>query len=421
MNPRPGIPQCAHQSPTGQDREGRSPARGLRQAPDPPSALSTTRSLGVDGVTRFLQQIPNTTYLSHYSALDTYFRLRPSCPGPHFAVTEASLIDLARAYPDVRYPGTEWADASLTTEQGTIYLLCVDSVTSAPIHTLSVLNLLYDVRGEKFLDPRSIYPSLREKAVEVLPGGDNASEQEGGWRLVADAAILLSRYGYTAAEPAVSASPRHGEMSPKAQRLLLELLLTGRRPDKGFRLLHEAGFVERHWPELARLDETVHSKAYHPEGNVWEHTLATFEHRKTQELVLSLGLLFHDCGKPLAGRSEGRMFDGHAEIGASIARGLLGRLGFEPSIIEEVYFLVRHHMLPPFISKLATRRIEPVMASPLFPALLELYRCDELATFRGPDGYYEACKTYRAYLRNVKNPYREADGKKVLVARPRRR
>ena len=385
-------------SPPGRTVDGRGPGGYLR---------------GVNSLTGYLDELHESTYLSHYSALDTYFRIRHS--DPLFAVTEASLIDLAKVFPGVDYPGTEWADARLATGEGTIYFLCVDSVKSPPTHSLSVLNLFYDVRGGKFLDPRSIYPALREQSLAILPeAGDSAQEQEGGWQLVADAAVLLSRYDYTVAEPAVAVSPRSGEMSSAGQKLLLELILTGKRPDKGLRLLRESGFVERHWPELLRLDGTVHSKSHHPEGNVWQHTLETFSHRKTQDLVLSLGLLFHDCGKPLAHRSEGRMFDGHAEIGASIARDFLRRLGFGGSTIEEVFFLVRQHMLPPFISKLATRRTEAIMASPLFPLLLELYRCDELATYRGPDGYYEACKTYRAYLRNSKNPYRGADGKKMV-------
>jgi poly(A) polymerase len=71
-------------------------------------------------------------------------------------------------------------------------------------------------------------------------------------------------------------------------------------------------------------------------------------------------------------------------------------------------------MLPPFIAKLATYRTEHVMSSPLFPLLLELYRCDVSATYRGPDGYYEACKVYRRFLRNKSNPFRNADGKKLL-------
>jgi poly(A) polymerase len=54
------------------------------------------------------------------------------------------------------------------------------------------------------------------------------------------------------------------------------------------------------------------------------------------------------------------------------------------------------------------------MADERFPILLELYRCDLESTYRGPDGYYRACKIYRDYLKNEANPFRSADGKKLV-------
>jgi poly(A) polymerase len=71
-------------------------------------------------------------------------------------------------------------------------------------------------------------------------------------------------------------------------------------------------------------------------------------------------------------------------------------------------------MVPGAIAKLPVYRTEKVMSSPLFPELLELYRCDVSSTFRGPDGYYQACRTYRSFLKHSKNPFRSSDGKKRL-------
>jgi len=53
------------------------------------------------------------------------------------------------------------------------------------------------------------------------------------------------------------------------------------------------------------------------------------------------------------------------------------------------------------------------MSSPLFPTLMELYRCDESSSFKGLDGYHENSAAYQAYLKNLRNPYRCADGKKM--------
>ncbi len=194
----------------------------------------------------------------------------------------------------------------------------------------------------------------------------------------------------------------------------MEELFAGRNAGEGLKLLRSTGFIDLHWPELAEMYGVDHAKEYHPEGNVWDHTLETFSYRKTTDLTLSYGLLFHDSGKPFATPYEGRKFDRHAQIGGGIATKFLRRLGYDEGFIKDVTFLVREHMLPNYIHDLPTYRTEKVMSSQLFPLLLELQRCDISSTYRGPDAYYRACKVYRAYLKNVKNPFRTADGKKIL-------
>jgi poly(A) polymerase len=159
-----------------------------------------------------------------------------------------------------------------------------------------------------------------------------------------------------------------------------------------------------------------HSKEFHPEGNVWNHTLETFRHRKQSsgggyDLRLGLGLLLHDAGKPLAASSGSRRFDGHAELGARTARHFLKRLEFAPPLVEDIFYLVKNHMLPAALKRLPLARTREIMESPLFPTLMELYRCDESSSFKGLDGYYENSAAYQSFLRNVRNPYRSPEGK----------
>ena len=202
------------------------------------------------------------------------------------------------------------------------------------------------------------------------------------------------------------------------QRLLLTGLLTAPNPGLGLELLKSGGFIGALWPELAVLDDVDHSKEFHPEGNVWKHTLETFRYRKpglrgAYDLRLSLGLLLHDVGKPISESAGRRRFDGHAELGERQARRFLERLGFAPFLVSDVCYLVRNHMLPAALPRLPLIRTGEIMASPLFPTLLELYRCDESSSFKGLDGYYESSAAYQAYLRNRRKPYRSADGKKL--------
>jgi poly(A) polymerase len=328
-------------------------------------------------------------YLHSFSALDRYFRIRE--PGPIHVLARSSLVDVARLFDELSYSASATMDASVTAD-GTRYLLkCVDEDDRDPRGTFTVLDLLYDAGRDVFLDPRAVYPDLRKPSLTRSLGPEYVSG-------VMDAALIVSRYYETIAELDTQ-EPHFPPLSAAVQQELLSAILSSRRPDKGLRILAASGFLEAYWPEIAVLSEVHHTKDYHPEGDVWEHTLETFAHQKTVGLPLALGLLLHDAGKAVAPASGERRFDAHAEHGARIATRFLRRLEYPDAVIEQVCFVVRYHMLPAALRRLPEFRTAPLMRSPYFPSLLELYYADLSSSFRSPEGYYDACRIYRRFLR----------------------
>lgn len=360
-----------------------------------------------------------TFRLTGFSAVDRYLGL-PALPFV-WAETSADVGALARAFEGLRFPGVGLADAAYDGDGQTRYFRCQDP--DDPYYpSYSILSLTQDETTRRFRDPAGIYPLLRA----LRAGGEPEPAQ--AWRFglnpaadayqaAMDAALILARYApesrriteITAAFPDLPKAP---PPNAEAQRVLLTCLLGSPRPDLGMNLLKRAGFIGELWPELALLDEVDQAKEFHPEGNVWNHTLETFRYRKTGDFRLALGLLLHDAGKPLAKASGARRFDGHAELGANQARRFLKRLGFGDPLIGDVQFLVKNHMIPAALPRLPFTVTKPVLESPLFPTLLELYRCDESASFKGLEGYYESGAAYQAYLCRRRNPYRSEDGKK---------
>ena len=409
--------------------------------------------------------------LSGFSALDRYCGCRPF---PYRWVrSRADLADLSRLFPELRFPGPSLADAALDTvveagpaESGkearagrvTWFLRCVEGgVSDDEDAVFPALRFSWDTVSRSYHDPDGLYPvirALREGKREgkkrdglEAPGGEKGGSKNPSpetWfanvltradrrdgpepvRAASQAAVMLSRYrGAAPEEEDQSASvvsqvaavvgrvDRGPAPSAEEQRVLLTLLLLSRRPQLGFDLLMRVGYVAAYWPELAVMDEVDHSKEFHPEGNAWAHTLETFRYRKIADPALSFGLLLHDVGKPLSEASAGHRFDRHAELGAARARTFLTRLGFDSPLVSDVCFLVRNHMMPAALPRLPLTRSQEILESPLFPLLLELYRCDESSSFKGLEGFYDSCAAYRSYLRNVKNPYRSADGKKLM-------
>ncbi|MDR3170438.1 MAG: HD domain-containing protein [Treponema sp.] len=376
--------------------------------------------------------------LRGFSAIDQYLGLEPL---PFMWVeTDGDLAALARLFEGLRFPGVEIADAAFDIAGQSWYVRCLDP-DEGRRDSYKVLALTQDWKTRRFWDPWALpelpglYPLLRQfraglsknkqrtHSVGVAPqaaepwwaGLDPGADY---YRAAMDGALILARYGGTIGtvqQVRVFAQSLRGlsKGSPpreEEQRVLLTCLLLSSWPDQGLALLKTCGFVAELWPELGILDAVDHAKEFHPEGNVWNHTMETFQYRKTLDLRLSLGLLLHDVGKPRSTSSGNHRFAGHAELGAGLAHQFLNRLGFEAPLIRDIAYLVKNHMLPAALPRLPLARTQEILESPLFPTLLELYRCDESSSFKDLDGYYQSSAAYQAYLRYRRNPYKNGTG-----------
>ena len=367
-----------------------------------------------------------------FSAIDMYLGM-PPLPFS-WLETDADIAVLARHADNLRFPGVEIADGAADTTNGiypneTCYFRCFDEYEQEQ-YSFPLLSFSYNWKTRRFNDPLGVYPLLREirsKRKFLIPAsfwtatssGDTSKSNRN--RIIMDGALLMARYGLAkdSVFTRLATTPPNSSLpGPETQRAFLSCLLVSPRPEFGLGLLKRTGFLDEVWPELACFSEVDHSKEFHPEGNVWNHTLETFQYRKpgsngAYDLRLSLALLLHDMGKPISVSFGNNRFDGHAELGARAAARFLERLGFEASLVQDIYYLVKNHMLPAALKRLPIVKTAEIMASPLFPTLMELYRCDESSSFKGLDGYHENSAAYQTYLKNLKNPYRSADGKKI--------
>ena len=346
-----------------------------------------------------LQDLSVPYVLSGHSALDHY--LGHMLRFPILVSTELSLPELAARMPELRYPSLGFCDAAAAHEghSSAILFRTADS-DHRPYY--DVLDFHYDPITDRFLDPRDVYTQIRSMDIEE-PAGDPDVHA------FIEAAVLVSRYRFS---PHPLDWPARVTLDATHQRVLLSMILTGKRAHAGLQYLWDSGFVAAHWPELLPMNETDHSKEQHPEGNVWSHTLETMRYRKVPELRLSLALLLHDIGKPHSRAEGGYRFAKHASIGTAQARRFMRRLGIQDELQDDVAWMVHSHMIPGALARLPVSRVGDTMAHPLFPELLELFRCDLSSTFTGPEKYYEACKRYRGYLKHQRNPFRDAEGKK---------
>jgi tRNA nucleotidyltransferase (CCA-adding enzyme) len=133
-----------------------------------------------------------------------------------------------------------------------------------------------------------------------------------------------------------------------------KLILDGVTPSYGLRFLSDCGWL-RFYPELASLKGCPQDPVWHPEGDVWVHTLHCldwFANERTGEteddLIVGLGVLCHDFGKPATTREELDHVTsrGHEPAGEAPARRFLERLTNQADLIEQVISLVLCHLRP---------------------------------------------------------------------------
>ena len=138
-----------------------------------------------------------------------------------------------------------------------------------------------------------------------------------------------------------------------------KLMTQGRKPSLGLAFLRDCGWV-RYFPELEVLIDCPQEPEWHPEGDVWIHTLhvldAFAEERLDEEwedLVVGFGCLCHDLGKPATTEFiDGRIRSkGHEEEGECPTRTFLERMTNQDNLVEEVVPLVREHLKPTILYK----------------------------------------------------------------------
>lgn len=134
-----------------------------------------------------------------------------------------------------------------------------------------------------------------------------------------------------------------------------KLILLGMRPSLGLQFLRDCGWV-RYFPELQSLIGCEQDPQWHPEGDVWVHTLCcmdAFAQARVgilwEDLVVGFGVLCHDFGKPSTTRIEadGRLHSyGHDLAGEAPTRSFLSRMCDQKELVDSVVLLVVHHLMP---------------------------------------------------------------------------
>jgi tRNA nucleotidyltransferase/poly(A) polymerase len=208
---------------------------------------------------------------------------------------------------------------------------------------------------------------------------------------------LAARLGYTI-EPATLAAIRRlaGKITEISwERIGEEIvrILTEGAARRGFELLDESGLLDHVLPEVAAMQGVEQSPDFHPEGDVFRHTLLLLDRLEEPDEALALGGLLHDVAKPLCVERKGERitFYGHPERGEALAIEVCQRLKRSRAVWEKVGWLVRNHLRVMHAPEMRRSTLRRFLAEPWIGDLLALVRADALAS-HGDLRNYEFCR-----------------------------
>ena len=251
----------------------------------------------------------------------------------------------------------------------------------------TINGLLLDPLTNEVLDYVRGQQDLRDGIVRAI--GD-AEHRFGEDKLRMMRAVrFAARFGYSI-EPKTFAAiqkraPQIHQVSRERVREELTKMLAEGRARRAFELLDQTGLLREVLPEISAMKGVEQPPEFHPEGDVFVHTLLLLENLPHPcSETLAWGALLHDVGKPPTFRvaPDRIRFDGHVEVGVKMAEEVCERLRFSNDETEQILALVDNHMRFGHVHRMKESTLKKFLRIPNFAEHLELHRLDSLASHR---------------------------------------
>jgi len=265
----------------------------------------------------------------------------------------------------------------------------------------TINGLLLDPESGEVLDFVAGRVDLERRIIRAI-GAPHQRFAEDKLRMLR-AVRFAARFGYAIEQQTFAAikelAPVIHQVSQERIRDEVLKMLTEGQAKRAFELLDETTLLQQVLPEIRKMQGVQQPPEYHPEGDVWVHTLLLLEGLPAGcSKTLALGVLLHDVGKPPTfRRAPDRIrFDGHAEIGTAMAAEICRRFRMSNEDSEQVCALVANHMKFGDVMKMKDSTLKRFFRLPKFDEHLQLHRLDCLSSHRDLSLYDFAREKFHA-------------------------
>lgn len=216
----------------------------------------------------------------------------------------------------------------------------------------------YDIETQIFMDPFNAKEDIKNG---ILRHVDDDSFAEDPLR-VYRAVQFSARFGFSLFTDTYKLCKKMTDdgllMELPIERVYAEfvkLFLKSSRPSIGFELMYALGILQ-YFPELEAIINVPQNQKWHPEGDVWVHTMMCIDamvpllgNNEKQNLKYMFAILCHDFGKATTTTigTDGRIRAiGHELEGVTLTQSFMYRLTSEHDFIKSILPLVEHHLKP---------------------------------------------------------------------------
>ena len=378
-----------------------------------------------------LKMFPRTFAVgAHFGVVLVADQPQPSSEGsapPQVAQVEVATFRSDGAYSDGRHPNevryTLSAAEDVQRRDFTINGLLLDPLREP------------DLSSQLLAKTSAVREGLRAAVVDHVGGladldagilraiGDPRRRfQEDQLRLLR-AVRFAARFGFTV-EPATFAAiralaPRIHAVSRERVRDELTKMLTEGHARRAFELLDETGLLAEILPEIARMKGVAQPPQFHPEGDVWVHTLLLLNQLQPGcPLTLAWGALLHDVGKPPTFRvaPDRIRFDGHVEVGVAMGAEICRRFRFSNDETHLILALIENHMRFADAPRMKASTLKRFFRLENFSQHLALHRMDCLAAHGNLDIFDFVRGRYESTPEEVVRPRQLLTGRELIAA-----
>lgn len=282
----------------------------------------------------------------------------------------------------------------------------------------TVNGLYFDPSTKKVIDFVSGERDIKAKIIQTIGNADDRFLED---HLRMMRAVRFSvQLGFEIEKNTLASVKKHHALIQKVsmERIREELtkILTSPEPARGIRLLDSTGLLNYILPEMEIMKGVEQPMEYHPEGDVFIHTLMLVEGLKNAPIELAMGCLLHDVAKPATFvRAADRIrFHGHDTIGAEMSEKICKRLTYSNDQTQLICELVREHLRFKDAFNMRTSTLKRFLSLPRFDLHLELHRLDCMASHKKLEAYDFCKQKYEEFLKLPPPPLKLINGEDLI-------